>query len=134
MLIALSPQIIGGFETTEAIRALEAEVPLTHDQLRPSTILNGRLPIIAVSASLPEKERPRLIASGFGESPLAGLRPARGLVDVAGGDRAVVDFVPSFPHLLQTVGLSSPSISNDCEGSCEGLSTGSSEEPRCTSE
>lgn len=58
---------MGGFETTKAIRALETENPLPHAQLRPSTILNGRLPIMAVSASLPEKERPRLVDAGFGE-------------------------------------------------------------------
>ncbi|ORY73094.1 hypothetical protein BCR35DRAFT_281817 [Leucosporidium creatinivorum] len=65
ILMDLMMPIKDGFETTEAIRAMEAASPLPHAQLRPSTILNGRIPIIAVSASLPEKERPRLVESGF---------------------------------------------------------------------
>lgn len=50
-------QILNGFEAAAGIRALEAasDVPLC-DQ-RPSTILNGRIPILAVSASLHERAK-----------------------------------------------------------------------------
>lgn len=50
-------QILNGFEAATGIRSLEAAscVPLC-DQ-RPSTILNGRLPILAVSASLHERAK-----------------------------------------------------------------------------
>lgn len=60
-------QIMGGLETTEAIREREANHPLPHAQLRPSTILNGRLPVIAVSASLPESNKSQIVDAGFGE-------------------------------------------------------------------
>lgn len=47
--------LLNGYEATERIRALEAEVPVTSPRV--SHQLNGRLPIFAVSASLYEEHR-----------------------------------------------------------------------------
>lgn len=70
MTDACTLQIMGGLEATQAIRKQEQEHPLSHAQLRPSTILNGRLPILACSASLPERERSTIVDAGFGTSRL----------------------------------------------------------------
>lgn len=58
---------MGGLEATREIRKWEEENPTPHAQLRPSSILNGRLPILAGSASLPERERPTIVEAGLGE-------------------------------------------------------------------
>ena len=46
-----------GFEASEAIRRVEKYNPLPLDAIRPSTSLNGHIPIFAVSASLLESQR-----------------------------------------------------------------------------
>lgn len=58
---------MNGLEASEAIRKLEATLPLPHAQLRPSTILNNRIPILAVTASLPEREKSTIVDAGLGE-------------------------------------------------------------------
>lgn len=104
---------MGGFETTEAIRALEADTTLPHAHLRTSTILNDRLPVIAVSASLPEKERSRLVGSGFGESSLSLLASCT----LSVGRLSILLTLISFAsRSVQTAGPSSPSTSSDYEG------------------
>ena len=59
---------MGGLEATRAIRKWEDDNPIPHAKLRPGTILNGRLPILACSASLPERERSTIVDAGLGES------------------------------------------------------------------
>lgn len=49
--------IVNGFEAADAIRNFESLDTSSLLSRRPSTLLNGRLPIIAVSASLHERQR-----------------------------------------------------------------------------
>lgn len=52
--------IIGGYDAAKAIRVLESKAgPPT------TPFLNGRLPILAVSASLHERQRPTLLEAGI---------------------------------------------------------------------
>ena len=55
--------LLNGYEATERIRALEAEVPTTSPRL--SHQINGRLPIFAVSASLFEEHREEMSKLGI---------------------------------------------------------------------
>jgi len=55
--------IVDGLTSTKLIRSFEKSHP-TH-LLSTRASLNGRIPIIAVSASLEEKERPTYIEAGF---------------------------------------------------------------------
>lgn len=55
--------IVDGLSSAKMIRSFEKSTP--HCQLSPRAALNGRVPIIAVSASLVEKERQTYIDCGF---------------------------------------------------------------------
>lgn len=55
--------LLNGYEATERIRALEADIPSTEPRL--SHKLNGRLPIFAVSASLFEEHREEMYKLGI---------------------------------------------------------------------
>lgn len=68
ILMDLMMPIMGGLEATIGIRQREVDHPLPHARIRPSTLLNGRVPVIAVSASLPESNRGQIIDAGFGGS------------------------------------------------------------------
>ena len=63
--------LLNGFETTQHIRALEQSQVLanaeqgTPKNRRPSHVLNGRIPIFAVSASLLEKQSKELLDYGL---------------------------------------------------------------------
>lgn len=57
---------MNGFEATRAIRALEKASPLPVAQQRLSTRLNGGLPVLAVTASLPEREKATIVEAGLG--------------------------------------------------------------------
>ena len=64
--------IVDGLSATKMIRAFETS--RTSDFLSPRAALNGRIPIIAVSASLVEKEHDTYVSAGFdGWDPQAGL-------------------------------------------------------------
>ncbi|KAL8281241.1 hypothetical protein RQP46_006275 [Phenoliferia psychrophenolica] len=65
VLMDLSMPIVNGFDCSLGIRELEGEfrLPGPDEVPRPSTLLNGRLPILAVSASLHERQREQLIES-----------------------------------------------------------------------
>lgn len=57
--------IVNGYEAAGAIRAFEAMDDSAMCTRRTSTILNGRLPIIAVSASLHERQRNTIVEVGI---------------------------------------------------------------------
>lgn len=77
--------IVDGLTSTKMIRSFEKSHPT--QLLSTRARLNGRVPIIAVSASLVEKERPAYIAAGFDGwilKPIAFTRLTeimRGIVD-----------------------------------------------------
>lgn len=52
---------MNGVDASKNIRRLERDAPLPEDQQRPSTRLNEGVPILAVSASLPERERSTIV-------------------------------------------------------------------------
>ena len=57
--------VLNGFETSTCIRKLEMQYERTDAPARVSKILNGRVPIFAVSASLKENQRNDIILSGM---------------------------------------------------------------------
>lgn len=57
--------IVNGFEAADAIRALEVKDGSPMSLRRSSTILNGRIPILAVSASLHERQRNSIAEVGI---------------------------------------------------------------------
>ncbi|BGP26717.1 hypothetical protein JCM10295v2_005674 [Rhodotorula toruloides] len=61
VLMDLQMPIMNGVDASKNIRCLERESPLPEDQQRLSTRLNDGIPILAVSASLPERERPTIV-------------------------------------------------------------------------
>ncbi|KAH8077263.1 hypothetical protein BXZ70DRAFT_962911 [Cristinia sonorae] len=63
VLMDIQMPLLNGYESTERIRALEEKVP--NPKPRPSHILNGRLPIFAVSASLFEEQREDMHSLGM---------------------------------------------------------------------
>ncbi|KAM0791116.1 hypothetical protein ACM66B_004403 [Microbotryomycetes sp. NB124-2] len=65
VLMDLLMPIMGGLEATQRVRCRELLSPAPPLSVRPSTMLNGRLPIFAFSASLPERERPSIVDAGF---------------------------------------------------------------------
>ncbi|KAK4052641.1 hypothetical protein OIO90_004269 [Microbotryomycetes sp. JL221] len=65
VLMDLLMPIMGGLEATQRIRCRELLNPPASTDVRPSTMLNGRLPIFAFSASLPERERLTIVEAGF---------------------------------------------------------------------
>ncbi|GAA6061898.1 hypothetical protein JCM10212_004716 [Sporobolomyces blumeae] len=65
VLMDLQMPIMGGLEATQNIRRIEKESPLPESQQRPSGLLNTRVPIFAVTASLPERDRGTIISAGL---------------------------------------------------------------------
>ncbi|EIW81252.1 hypothetical protein CONPUDRAFT_104552 [Coniophora puteana RWD-64-598 SS2] len=69
ILMDIQMPILNGFESTEQIRKHETTRPppdqLPEEQRRQSQVLNGRIPIFAVSASLFENQRGELLSYGF---------------------------------------------------------------------
>lgn len=59
-------QIMGGLEATVEIRKLEERLPPRKGEAPRSVSLNGRIPVIAVTASLPERERHTIVDAGLG--------------------------------------------------------------------
>jgi len=60
------PQIVNGFDASAGIRSLEAGSPTPIASRRPTAILNGgRVPILAVSASLRESQRGAIVEVGI---------------------------------------------------------------------
>lgn len=57
--------IVNGFQAATAIRTMEDSSLAPLSSYRPSTILNGRLPILAVSASLHERQRESIVEVGI---------------------------------------------------------------------
>lgn len=58
---------MGGLEATKEIRKLEERLPSRNGHTPRTVALNGRIPVIAVTASLPERERHTIIDAGLGE-------------------------------------------------------------------
>lgn len=61
----LSMPLLNGYESTERIREVEKESPPSPENQRLSFALNGRIPILAVSASLYEQQRSKLSDAGM---------------------------------------------------------------------
>jgi CheY-like chemotaxis protein len=57
--------IVNGFEAADAIRAVEANDGSPISTRRLTTTLNGRIPILAVSASLHERQRSSIADVGI---------------------------------------------------------------------
>ncbi|KAF5380673.1 hypothetical protein D9757_007064 [Collybiopsis confluens] len=64
ILMDINMPILNGFEASEKIREVELRSPLPENR-RPSFLLNGRIPIFAVSASLYEQQRSKLSDAGM---------------------------------------------------------------------
>ncbi|KZT60695.1 hypothetical protein CALCODRAFT_480578 [Calocera cornea HHB12733] len=65
ILMDIQMPILNGFEASEKIREFESTHPLAEGMARPSSVLNGRIPIFAVSASLVEGARETLSHHGM---------------------------------------------------------------------
>ncbi|GAA5912180.1 uncharacterized protein JCM6883_000588 [Sporobolomyces salmoneus] len=65
ILMDLQMPIMGGLEATRNIRRVEAESPVSQTDRRRSDLLNSRVPIFAVTASLPERERGTIVSAGL---------------------------------------------------------------------
>ncbi|KAJ3992676.1 phytochrome-like protein [Lentinula boryana] len=65
VLMDINMPILNGLEASERIRAFEKTAPLSSDDQRLSQMLNGRMPIFAVSASLYEQQRFKLSEAGM---------------------------------------------------------------------
>ncbi|KAM0790366.1 hypothetical protein ACM66B_003249 [Microbotryomycetes sp. NB124-2] len=66
VLMDLLMPIMGGLEATSAIRAIEDKHEVKNGGHVPETIkFNGRLPILAVTASLPEREKQTIVDAGL---------------------------------------------------------------------
>ncbi|KAJ3799044.1 hypothetical protein GGU11DRAFT_534934 [Lentinula aff. detonsa] len=65
VLMDINMPILNGLEASERIRAFEKTAPLSSDDQRLSPMLNGRMPIFAVSASLYEQQRFKLLEAGM---------------------------------------------------------------------
>ncbi|KAK4047468.1 hypothetical protein OIV83_005380 [Microbotryomycetes sp. JL201] len=66
VLMDLLMPIMGGLEATSAIRDIEAKRQVDGGDSVPETVrFNGRIPVLAVTASLPEREKQTIIDAGL---------------------------------------------------------------------